>query len=357
MATVAVLGGGYGGIAVAKALDDVADVVLIEPREHFVHTVAALRGLVDPQWTDRLFFPYERLLTRGRVVRDAAAAVEPGRVTLASGERIEADYLVLATGSSYPFPAKIDVLDTAAAKAKLHSTRGVLEQADGVLLLGAGPAGLELAGEIRAAWPDKAITIVDPADDILSGRYPGELRDELRRQLSAMRVELLLGTTLAAPPPSEPGEAKTFTAITESGSQVTADIWFRCYGIVPSSDYLVGDLAAARQANGHVEVTGHLRLPGQDRVFAIGDLTALPETKMAKAAADHADLVAANIRALEAGEPLRTYTPAAPAIALPLGPSGGASYVDSMGVLGAERTAQIKGADLRIGSYAALFGH
>lgn len=356
MATVAVVGGGYGGIAVATALDEVADVVLIDPRDSFVHTVATLRGLVDPQWTERLFFPYPRLLTRGRFVRDAAAAVEPGGVTLASGERIEADYIVLATGSSYPFPAKIDVLDSGAAATKLRTTREALAQADGALLLGAGPAGLELAGEIRTVWPDKAVTIVDPAGDILSGRYPDELRHELRRQLAELDIELILGTSLAEQPPSEPAEAKTFTVTTHSGTQVTADIWFRCYGIVPSSGYLAGALSAARQANGHVEVTDELRLPGQERVFAIGDLTALPETKMAKAAGEHAEVVAANILALESGEPLRAYTPAAQAIALPLGPYGGASYVEGMGVLGAEQTSQIKGADLRIGAYAELFG-
>ena len=51
------------------------------------------------------------------------------------------------------------------------------------LLLGAGPVGVELAGEIHAAWPDKAVTIVDVADDVLGGRFSGELRAELRRQL------------------------------------------------------------------------------------------------------------------------------------------------------------------------------
>jgi NADH dehydrogenase FAD-containing subunit len=35
-ATVLVIGGGYGGVATAKALDDVADVVLVEPRDAFV---------------------------------------------------------------------------------------------------------------------------------------------------------------------------------------------------------------------------------------------------------------------------------------------------------------------------------
>ncbi len=36
-----------------------------------------------------------------------------------------------------------------------------------------------------------------------------------------------------------------FTVITRSGTEVTADIWFRYYGVTPISDYLVGDLASA----------------------------------------------------------------------------------------------------------------
>jgi NADH dehydrogenase FAD-containing subunit len=50
MTTVAVIGGGYGGVTAAKALDDVADVTLIEPRDMFVHNVATLRAVVDPEW-------------------------------------------------------------------------------------------------------------------------------------------------------------------------------------------------------------------------------------------------------------------------------------------------------------------
>ena len=86
--TVIVIGGGYGGIATAKALDDVADVVLVEPRDTFVHNVAVLRALVDPDWIDRIFLPYERLLDCGRVVRDRAVRVDVDAVKLGSGERI-----------------------------------------------------------------------------------------------------------------------------------------------------------------------------------------------------------------------------------------------------------------------------
>src|ERR1700734_1480229 len=96
---VVVIGGGYGGINVAKSLDDVASVVLVEPKDAFVHNVAALRALADPSWLPRIYLPYDKLLGHGRVVRDRAAKVDTGRVTLASGEEIRADYIVLATGS------------------------------------------------------------------------------------------------------------------------------------------------------------------------------------------------------------------------------------------------------------------
>src|ERR1700735_2405954 len=90
--SVVVLGGGYAGINVAKSLDDVADVVLVEPKDAFVHNVAALRALVDPGWLPRIYFPYEGLLANGRVVTGRAVKADVGQVTLASGEQIRADY-------------------------------------------------------------------------------------------------------------------------------------------------------------------------------------------------------------------------------------------------------------------------
>src|SRR3954451_16945091 len=103
--TVAVIGGGYGGTIAARTLDDLADVVLVEPRDAFVHNIGALRAVVDPAWAPRIFLPYERLLANGRIIRDRAARVTSDRVVLGSGEEIRPDFVVLATGSRYPFPA------------------------------------------------------------------------------------------------------------------------------------------------------------------------------------------------------------------------------------------------------------
>ena len=243
--TVVVLGGGYAGIQVARPLDDLADVVLVEPKDDFVHNVAALRALVDPAWLERIYLPYTGLLGRGRVIKDRAVKADADRVVLASGAELFPDYLVLATGSGYPFPAKPDLADpdltsTEAAHAKVRNTHAALAGAGRVLLLGAGPVGIELAGEIKAVWPGKQVTLVDVAGDVLGERYRPDLKAELRRQLTDLGAGLLLGSPLRAGPPTAPGEPGTFTVTTQAGDEVTADIWFRCYGVVPASDYLAG---------------------------------------------------------------------------------------------------------------------
>jgi NADH dehydrogenase FAD-containing subunit len=352
------VGGGYGGVSAAKALDDIADVILIEPRDTFVHNVGTLRAVVEPDWVARLFIPYDGLLARGQVRRDRAVRVSDSTVELASGAAITADYIVLATGSSHRYPAKIDDDDSASAKAKLHATHDELARASRVLLLGAGPVGLEFAGEIKAAWPGKAVTIIDPSPALVSGRFPGEFRSQLRAQLDDLGVELLLGTSLRELPVTGPGQAAPFTVETGAGASITADIWFGCYGASPVTGYLTAGLSpAAQQPSSLVAVTPELRVPGHGTVFAIGDITAIPEMKMARLAQKHADVAAANIRALIEGhgDTVVTYPPEADAIVLPLGPKGGVSYAPEVGVLGAGPTSDIKG-NLYIDMYLDLLG-
>ena len=106
MTRVTIVGGGYGGIVLAKALDDVAEVVLVEQKDTFVNHAAALRAVVDRRWAERIFMPYDRLLARGRVVHGTALAVRGTTVSVTGAGDIGADHLVLATGTAYPFPAK-----------------------------------------------------------------------------------------------------------------------------------------------------------------------------------------------------------------------------------------------------------
>ncbi|MFD7378807.1 FAD-dependent oxidoreductase [Streptomyces mirabilis] len=353
---VVVVGGGYGGSAAAKALDGVSDVVLVEPKEAFFHAVGALRAAVNPEFLPRIFFPYDKLLAFGRVVRDRAVRVEPGRVTLASGEELAADYIVLATGSGYPFPAKTDVDDTAAAQQKYREAQANIDAAEHVLLLGAGPVGLEFAGEIKHVWPEKKVVIVDPVADILS-EYDPELREEVRRQLAELDIQLVLGSPLKKNPLTEPGARGTFHVSTASDVDITANIWFRCFGVVPQTAYLTGALADVRRPNGQVAVSETLQVKGQDTVFALGDITDIAEPKQASAANRHVEVVAGNIKALIEGKrELAAYQPGPAAIILPLGPTGGAAQLPGRGIAGPDVTSQFKGADLLTGRLGQLFG-
>ncbi|MGD9797466.1 MAG: FAD-dependent oxidoreductase [Acidimicrobiia bacterium] len=354
--SVVVVGGGYGGIAAAAALDERADVVLVEPKDSFVHAIAALRAVVNADWLPRIFFPYDRLLARGRVLRDRAVAVEAGRVELASGAALTPDFVVLATGSSYPFPAKSDVDDQAEAMERFAAAREAIEKADHVLLVGAGPVGIELAGEINTVWPTKAITLHDLADDVMGPLFKLELKAELRRQLEDRGVRLLLGSPLTSLPPTEPGAFGAFTVTTEGGTAVTANVWFRCWGVTPVSDYLAGGLATARRADGFVEVTPEMLVAGQDRVFAVGDLTS-GHAKMAAAASRQAAVVAANILAIVDGGELARFEPSGPGIAVPIGPDGGAGQFPGQDqILGPDVIARVKGQALNVERFAERFG-
>lgn len=359
---VVVVGGGYGGVALARELDDVADVVLVEPKDAFVHAAGALRAVVDPEWTSRVFLPYDRVLRRGRVVRDWARKVTEHEVHLSASESLEADHVVLATGTAYPFPAKFLENQASVAAAHLDRMRESLAASERVLLVGAGPVGLELAGELTSAFPELGVTLVDREDDILTtGDYLPELRQSVRDQLIERGVVLELGAPLGYLPPYDVGRHAPFTVETTAGARIEAQMWFRCYGARPMTDYLAPELASGLRDDGSVPVTEHLNVRGRDRVWAIGDLTSLRESKRAKAATDHAAVVAQNIRDAMAGRaPSASYAPGPERIILPLGPDGGASQVmqddGSQVMLGPDETSRLKGADLLSDAVAEQLG-
>jgi apoptosis-inducing factor 2 len=236
------------------------------------------------------------------VLRDRAVEVEASRVLLASGAELRPEFVVLASGSTYPYPAKSGTDDTATAISRYRATHDELARAERVLVAGAGPTGLELAGEISDHWPSKSITVLEPEAHILAGPYHDELRDEVRRQLEQRGVKFVLGDALVAEPESPPASLSPFAISTIAGRTIEADIWFRCDGLTPVSAYVRGGLAAVRRQDGSIEVTPELLVKGQTSVFAIGDVSTA-DLRTAGRAGRQAEVVAVNIRALIAGAP------------------------------------------------------
>ena len=363
MARVIVIGGGYGGITVAKGLDPVADVILVERNDRFVHHAAALRAAVDDVWEQAIFMPYSYLLNRGTVVQGNVSRVDGNTVHIYGQEPLTADYVVLATGSTYPFPAKHITAQSAIAKHRLRELRAGLGSAEKAVLVGGGTVGLELAGELREAFPDMQIEIIEAADDILaSPGYTPEFRKTIKDQVEQLGVKVTTGAKLAFLPPTPAGTLGRFEVETTGGEPVTGDVWFQCYGATPVTGYLRGtDYEDALTEVGTVRVLPTLQVAGHDHTYALGDITDILESKRADAARSQARVVIANIASqIEGGDPEATYQPKRDWVVLPLGPTHGASQLfDGEGatrIVGAEETAEIKGTDLMISVIRSQLG-
>jgi len=166
----------------------------------------------------------------------------------------------------------------------------------------------------------------------------------------------VLGGALKAEPASAPGTIGAFTVTTKMGVNVQGDLWLRCHGIAPVSDYLAGDLLSARTADGYLEVDEHLRVAGHANVFVVGDLVAGDSNRVGTARR-HADIVAANIKAAMAGSEAARYIAAPAGIVLPLGPSGGAGESPDRGLMPSNAVARLKGGDMLVARYQELFGY
>lgn len=363
MARVIVIGGGYGGITVAKGLDPVADVVLVERNDRFIHHAAALRAAVDDVWEQAIFMPYSYLLNRGEVVQGTVSRVDGNTVHIYGEEPITADYIVFATGSTYPFPAKHITAQSQISKYRLRELRAGLKDASKAVIVGGGTVGLELAGELREAFPDIKIQVVEAEDQILSSPgYTPEFRKSIEEAVEEMGIDVVTGSKLAYLPHNPAGTLGRFEVETTNGEVIDGDVWFQCYGSQPVTGYLRGtDYEEALTESGTVRVLPTMQVAGHDHTYAIGDITDVPEAKRADAARAQARVVVANIASqIDGGHPEVTYQPKRDWIVLPLGPSRGASQLfdgeGSTRLVGAEETAEIKGTDLMISVIRSQLG-
>ncbi|MGC0364236.1 NADH dehydrogenase FAD-containing subunit [Rhodococcus sp. 27YEA15] len=357
---VAIIGAGYGGAALARQLQDRADITLIEPRDAFVNVAGSLRAIARPEWASNIFFPLNRILTRGTHLKDRAVSVDPSGVTLASGDRVEVDYIVLATGSTYPFPANPVSDNTEAALTDFQATHDALAEAGRVLIVGGGPVGLELAAETREIWPHKTITVIEPGTELLPGFLP-EVRAALHDQLTMLRIDVLTNTRIDELPEVAPGVLDDISVTTTDGRTIEADIWFRAYGVSLNTGYLTDGNLTSLNGRGEVAVNDNLTVGQHSNVYAIGDITNMAEAKMAGYAGQHAAIVAQNILAqIDGAEPTATYQPLGyPMILLPLGTSTGVGQLpaeDGPTMAPAELVTQIKGADIFTASFEQQFG-
>lgn len=361
MEKVVIIGGGYAGTDLAKSLDGVASVTLIDPKDSFVHVPAAIRSLVEPQLLDDLIIPYGNFLKNGRIVKGMAEKIETDHVVLEDGQKIEGDIFIVATGSSYAAPFKPTDDGLEPFKAKQANVAEQLREAKSVAIVGAGPVGSEMAGEIAYAYPEKNVHLVS-MEDSLFPQYKPSLGSRLITELETLGVKLHLGRT--AVDLKSLTEPYSGTLTFDNGQNLEADLVMPVIGSRPKVELLQSLTDVKFGKDGRALHDGWLRpSPSRPNLFALGDIIASGDAMTIVSIMRQAPWLSNALKNVLKGqsiEQFKKYTswPIAP-ILLPLGPKAGASLLP-MGkagtVVGSFLTRRLKGKDLFVPKYRKFFG-
>jgi NADH dehydrogenase FAD-containing subunit len=218
----------------------------------------------------------------------------------------EYDALVISTGVSNGFWRQPNVQSAAQVAADLRGAHDRLAAARSVIVIGGGAAAVSSAANLARTFPDKRIDLYFPGDRGLNQHHPRAWR-KIRSRLIDLRVGLHPDHR-AALPDGFAGDRITAEPVHWSTGQpqATADAVLWAIGRVqPNTDWLPAELL---DEGGFVRVTPQLQLPGQDDVFAVGDVAATDPLR--SSARNRGDgVLAHNIRAAFDGRPLRSLRP------------------------------------------------
>jgi NADH dehydrogenase len=301
-AHVVVIGAGFGGTRVIRALRD-ADVRVTLIDRHNFHTFQPLLYQVATAGLDvgDVTFPVRTLLRRHRdasFVMGTVTGVDLGArtVTVDESRPISYDFLVVAAGSvshsfgidgveAHSLPLK-DVDDAVRLRNRLISNleeasravgRGDERPQLGIVVVGGGPTGVETAGGMRELldkvlakdYPELdldrlPITVVEAAPRLL-GAFDPRSSASAERALAGRGIDVRLG---AAVDHIEDG-----TVVLRDGSRLEGGLIVWAAGVAASP---LARMVGTELVRGRLQVEPNLSLPGHPDVFAIGDIAAAP---------------------------------------------------------------------------------
>ncbi|MEJ8472577.1 NAD(P)/FAD-dependent oxidoreductase [Roseibium algae] len=307
---ILIIGGGFGGARVANDLAKAGfnDVTLVDRKDYFEVTYSTLRTLVQPEIGDRARMKYAELINC-KFVQGDVSELRHNEALMADGQVLPFDYAVVATGSSYgSFPvAKSDKqLTIEGRKKEFTAAHDQLENASSVLIIGGGPVGVELAGEIIGQYPQKSVTLAQGSGRLLDALAPKASR-LAETQLASLGVNILLNTRLS--------ETDEFYR--------NSDVVYLCVGQKPNTALMQTNFAGSVTDRGLIKVDASLRVEGTQNLYALGDCSNAPGLKLGYLADIQATLLAKNIVAAVQGKRSKPYKSSPDMALIPIGPEKG----------------------------------
>ena len=327
---VIVVGAGFAGLAAVKALGRAGAQVMLVDRNIYstfqplLYQVAT-GGLNPGDVAFPLRVSAAKHATRFRHGEVQSIDAAGRRITLTDGAVLEYDYLVLATGVS---AAYFGVTGAAEHTVGLYTRRDAVALRDHVLdrleqldirgpgkavnftVVGGGATGVELAGalaELRAlddAFPevdraDENIRLVEMAPALLAPFHP-RLQANALAELRRRGVDVRLNTQIR--------EITEDRVILEDGDEMPSDVTVWAAGVGAPAGLSQWGLPQGH--GGRIEVAPDLRVAGQDRIFATGDIALIenqPLPQVAQPAIQTGRHAGKQIARLVAGQPTRPF--------------------------------------------------
>ena len=313
---VVIVGGGFGGLACARALDGAeVDVLLLDARNYHLFTPLLYQvatALLDPS---DIAYPFRTVFRRSTNVRFRQARVtgvdfDARSISVAGGEPITYDTLVLATGSANAYFGNPQLAERTigmkaldeALRLRNHAlscleraaqTADAAERAEWLtfVIVGGGPTGVEYSGALAELlgmvlgrdFPELApgsarVVLVEGADRLLGPFHPrlgAYAADPLRSRGVEVRLSTLVreatenSVVLASTGVDGAGSIAARTIVWSAGVGPTDPLPDKGSG--PGGTAGPGDVTRSRSKR--LEVDGYLRLrPG---VYAIGDVASV----------------------------------------------------------------------------------
>jgi NADH dehydrogenase len=298
---VVILGGGFGGLAAARALKHApVQITLVDRQNHHVFQPLLYQAATAQLETPDIGYPFRSVLRRHKnteVLMAEAESVDAATQTvqLASGDTLRYDYLIVATGAqSFYFghpewrahaPGLKSIRDALEIRYRVviaferaEQEHGPEEQREHLtfVIVGGGPTGVELAGAVaelarhalkrdfRHIDPTSARVLLVEAGPTILPMYPKELQVRALKQLASIGVEVR--TSAIVRNVDERG-------VLVDREPVAARTVLWAAGVIGTP--IARSLGVPLDRHGLVEVTPTLNPPGRPNVFVIGDMAAL----------------------------------------------------------------------------------
>lgn len=300
--SVVVIGGSHAGVGVCHGLlrqVPNARVTLISPSKYYYFNIPAPRIIAKSESLSPDKYMYS-IIDIFRKSPEALFSFIEGTVTQISVEKrllsirssssnssslstVPFDYLVIASGSttyatigkdSLKVPFKINGAEDLAAAIKESQLK--IQQAKSIIIGGAGPIGVEFAGELAEAFEgQKEITLVSATKLPLPG-VKDSVRETAARILRRKNVNILSGRTVRSVQQDQ--ESQKWIVSLSSGEVLTADAYVSAMGVLPNNSFIPPSFLDEK---GWVTVDEHLRVRQGDgtasardtSIYALGDIT------------------------------------------------------------------------------------